>query len=46
MVEKVDERGGDVGPVAGAKNLGEEAAGVRKEAGAGGEVGGEADVGG
>jgi hypothetical protein len=44
VVEEVDERGGEVGPVAGTKEAGEEAAGVREEAGAGGEVGGEADV--
>ena len=45
-VEKVDERSGEVGAVAGAEQAAEEAAGVREEAGAGGEVGGEADVGG
>lgn len=45
-MEKVDERGGEVGPVTSAEQAVEEASGVREEAGAGGEMGGEADVGG
>lgn len=45
-MENVDEGGGEVGPVASTKQAGEEAAGVREEASAGSEVGGEADMGG
>lgn len=38
-VEKVNEGSGELGPVVGAEQAGEEAAGVREKAGAGGEVG-------
>jgi hypothetical protein len=45
-VEEIDEGGGEVGPVAGGEEPGEEAAGMGVEASAGEEVRREADVGG
>ena len=45
-MEEVDEGGGEVGPVTGGEEAGEEAAGMGEEAGAGEEVGREAEVGG